>query len=87
MIGDADFSLMTAIDVLDTLAAGQTPPLPKVLRAALVLALSVTVSDDEPFQVVRDLEQLLLGTAELDAAGRYRAGSVASALRQHIGVH
>jgi len=87
VIGDADFNLMTAVDVLDALATGQTPPMPKILRAALVLALSVTVSDEEPFGVVRDLEQLLLGAAELDAAGRYRVGSVASALRRHIGVH
>lgn len=84
---DRAFSLMTAVDVLDALAAGQPPSLALLLRGTLVLAQSCTPTDESVIEVVRDLERLVLGEAELNGAGRDRAASMASALRRSIGVH
>ena len=60
---------------------------PERTRRCCVKTGRLDAHDEAAFDVVRDLERLLLDSAELDKAGRYRAGSLASALRQHIGVH
>ena len=87
MSEDRDYTLMTAVDVLDAVAAGEEQPMPALLRGALVLALSSTAADEAALDVVRDLERLISGATELDGVGRFRAGAMASALRRNIGVH
>ena len=82
-----EFSVMGAIDVLDALSAGQAPEPAQVLRAALVLALFTSPSDEFGLAVVHDLEKLVLSGPALDANGRERIAQAASALRQHVGVH
>ncbi len=84
------YPLEIAVDTLDELARGATPPREELVRAAIALALYAKASKEQPsvLEMLQALENVALEKlAAFSEEQRQQAAELASTLRRRVGVH